>query len=88
MIDIDCTFVLIEPALWQDQYPEDGDRHAIQEILDDGAYEGYEHAFWFKHDAYERAQSAQSLEEAEAILKAAYIGPDDCGVGLEWSVSY
>jgi len=88
MQQIDCTYIIADPALWQASYPEDGDRHAIQEILDQGAYEGYAHDDWFRHDALELAENAPSIEAAEAILRAAYIGPDDMGVGLEWQISY
>ncbi len=49
---------------------------------DDGYYIGD----WFFGDAMERAQAAATVEEADAILRAGYKGPDCEGVCVHWYV--
>jgi hypothetical protein len=48
--------------------------------------DGYSVYDLFDGLAIEEAQEASTVEEAEAILRAAYRGPDVDGVGVRWVI--
>lgn len=49
--------------------------------------DGYRFADWFRggHETLERAREAATPEEADAILRAAYLGADIDGVEAKWT---
>lgn len=54
-----------------------------------GDDDGYRFRDWFREgqETIDAAEAAGSLEEAEAILKAAYLGADCDGVEAKWTVT-
>lgn len=55
----------------------------------DGDTTGYHKHDFFRGGAatVEKAKEASSVEEADRILREAYLGPDVEGIGVEWSIA-
>jgi len=49
-----------------------------------GYMEGYRFHDFFADDGLARAEATDTIEEAVAILRATYRGPDRDGIGVRW----
>jgi hypothetical protein len=52
----------------------------------DGQYQGAYFHDYFSADGLDRAKAAQTVEQAETILRATYLGADVDGIGVKWEV--
>lgn len=59
---------------------------AIETVWHGPVEDGYDFRAYFKDGGWNRAERAETAEEADAILRATYLGDDEDGVGLSWTV--